>query len=173
MVHSFRMEPMFIYGSDFFVFKPGILLAALGFVITLSVTFGNLTLGAVTLSLNWQFLGLAIFVVGLQLFFLGCIAQVLFDYTGRRTGRWLRLFPYTRTVLSALGLIVVGIALAIPLAIVYLNNDLALTSANFVQDHLAVTGLAILIAGVQLFVFALLLHGAAVATARRRPKLLP
>jgi glycosyltransferase involved in cell wall biosynthesis len=168
-----NLRAMFIYGSDFFVFKPGIVLALLGFLITLSVTFGNLKLGAVTLSLNWQFLGLAIFVVGLQLFFLGCIAQVLFDYTGRRTGRWLRAFPYTRTVLTAVVLVVVGVALAVPLAIVYLGNDLALTSANFVQDHLAVTGLAVLIAGVQLFVFVLLLHGAAVATARRRPKLLP
>ena len=35
-----------------------------------------------TLSLNWQFFGLAMLVVGLQGFFLGCIAQVLFDYTG-------------------------------------------------------------------------------------------
>ena len=43
-------------------------------------------------------------VVGLQFVFLGCVAQVLFDYTGRRKRRWLRLFPYTRTVLIAFGL---------------------------------------------------------------------
>ncbi len=39
--------------------------------------------GRSTLSLNWQFLGVALLAVGLQAFFLGCIAQVLFDYTGR------------------------------------------------------------------------------------------
>ena len=61
----------------------------------------------------------------------------------------------------------VGIGLAVPLAVAYLDNDLALTSANFVQDHLAVTGLAGAIAGAQLFVFVLLLHGAVVATSRR------
>ena len=46
------------------------------------MSFGNLKIGAVTLSLNWQFLAVGVFVVGLQAFFLGCIAQVLFDYTG-------------------------------------------------------------------------------------------
>lgn len=164
-----NLRAMFIYGSDFFVFKPGIVLATLGFLVTAVVTFGDVKLGAVTLSLNWQFLGLALFVVGLQAFFLGCIAQVLFDYTGRRTRHWLGTFPYTRTVLIAVGLVVLGIALATPLAVAYLGNDLALTSANFVQDHLAVTGLAAAIGGAQLFVFVLLLHGAAVATANRRP----
>ena len=53
------------------------------------------------MSLNWQFLGLAVLVVGVQAFFLGCIAQVLFDYTGRKTARWLHGFQYTRRVLIA------------------------------------------------------------------------
>jgi glycosyltransferase involved in cell wall biosynthesis len=166
-----NLRAMFIYGSDFFVFRPGIVLTLLGLLIALPTTFGDLKLGALTLSLNWQFLGLALFVVGLQAFFLGCIAQVLFDYTGRRTRRWLGVFPYTRTVLISIGLVLAGFALAIPLAVAYLNNDLALTTANLVEDHLAVTGLLAVIAGAQLFVFVLLLNGAAVATARRRPNL--
>jgi glycosyltransferase involved in cell wall biosynthesis len=161
-----NLRAMFIYGADFFVLKPGILLATVGLLLTLAVSFGDLTVGAVTLSLNWQFLGLALFVVGLQGFCLGCIAQVLFDYTGRRRERWLGLFPYTRTVLISAALVVIGIALGVPLAVAYLRNGLALTAANLTEDHLAVTGLAALIAGAQLFVFVLLLNGAAVATAR-------
>jgi glycosyltransferase involved in cell wall biosynthesis len=162
-----NLRAMFIYGSDFFVFKPGIALAAVGLLLVVPVTFGDVKLGPVTLSLNWQFLGLALFVVGLQAFFLGCIAQVLFDYTGRRTKRWLKLFPYTRTVAISAGLIACGIGMAIPLAVAYLNNGLVLTTSNFVQDHIAVTGLTAAIAGAQLFVFVLLLHGAVVATSRR------
>jgi glycosyltransferase involved in cell wall biosynthesis len=164
-----NLKAMFVYGADFFVFKPGIVLVALGLLLTVPVSFGNLKLGAVTLSLNWQFLGLALLVVGLQAFFLGCIAQVLFDYTGRKTKRWLSLFPYTRTVLIAVSLVVVAIGLCVPLAIAYLNNGLELTAGNAVVDHLAVTGLAAGIAGVQLFVFVLVLQGAVVATTRRRP----
>ena len=164
-----NLRAMFIYGSDFFVLKPGMVLTLLGLIGTLAVTFGDLKLGRVTLSLNWQFLSVAMFVVGLQAVFLGGIAQVLFDFSGRRTRRWLRVFPYTRSVLIAMLLVVAGIGLAVPLAVGYLNNNLLLTSANFVQDHLAVTGLAAVIAGAQLFVFVLLLHGAVVATARSRP----
>lgn len=162
-----NLRAMFIYGSDFFVFKPGIVLAVLGVLLTVPVTFGDIKLGPVTLSLNWQFLGLALLVVGLQAFFLGCIARVLFDYTGRERQRWLRAFPYTRTVLTSWLMIAAGAGLAVPLAVAYLGHGLVLTSANFVQDHLAVTGLAAGIAGAQLFVFVLLLHGAVVATSRR------
>ena len=99
-----NLRAMFVYGSNFFVFKPGIVLVALGLLLTLPVSFGDLALGPVTLSLNWQFLGVALLTVGLQAFFLGCIAQVLFDYTGKFKERWLRVFPYTRTVLIAFGL---------------------------------------------------------------------
>ena len=52
-------------------------------------------------------------------------------------------------------LVVVGIGLAIPWLVAYLDNELALTTANLLQDHLAVTGLAAAIAGAQLFVFVL------------------
>ena len=140
-------------------------------IVTIACSFGNLTLGAVTLSVNWQFFAVAVFVVGLQFVFLGGIAHILFDYTGRQTRRWLKAFPYTRTVLIALLLVLAGIGLAVPLLVAYLDNGLTLTTSNCVQDHLAVTGVAAGIAGAQLFAFVLLLHGAVVATARRRPKL--
>jgi glycosyltransferase involved in cell wall biosynthesis len=164
-----NLRAMFVYGSDFFVFKPGLVLIALGLLLTLPLSFGDLDLGPITLSLNSQFLGVAVLTVGGQAFFLGCIAQVLFDYTGRYRERWLRIFPYTRTVLIAFGLVVLGIVLAIPLVVSYLENDLALQRADTVENHLAVTGLAAVIAGAQLFVFTLLLHGAVVATTQGRP----
>jgi glycosyltransferase involved in cell wall biosynthesis len=164
-----NLRAMFVYGSSFFVFKPGIALVVIGLLLALPVSFGDLDLGAVTLSLNWQFLGVALLTVGFQAFSLGCIAQVLFDYTGRHRLRWLRVFPYTRTVLIAFGLIVLGIALAFPLVHAYLANDLALQQADTLENHLAVTGLATVITGAQLFVFTLLLHGTVVATSRGRP----
>jgi hypothetical protein len=161
---------MFIYGSDFFLFKPGVALMVLGLLLTAPVTFGDIDLGAVALSLNWQFLGVAILAVGCQTFFFGCIAQVLFDYTGRNAHRWLRVFPYTRTVLIAFALGLLGVALSIPLVVTYIKNDLALGRADAVENHLAVTGLAAAITSAQLFVFALLLHGTIIATTRVRPR---
>jgi glycosyltransferase involved in cell wall biosynthesis len=159
-----NLRAMFVYGSDFFVFKPGLALVAIGLLLTIPLSFGDLHLGAVTLSLNSQFLGVAVLTVGGQAFSLGCIAQVLFDYTGRHKQRWLGIFPYTRTVLLALGLVLLGIALAVPLVVSYIRNDLALQSADTIANHLAVTGLAAVIVGAQLFILTLLLHGAVVAT---------
>jgi glycosyltransferase involved in cell wall biosynthesis len=159
-----NLRAMFIYGSHFFVFKPGLVLMALGVLLTLPVSFGDLDLGPVVLSLNWQFLGVALITVGFQAFVLGCIAQILFDYTGRHRRRWLRIFPYTRTVLIAFGLVLLGIVLAIPLVVAYIGEGLALQRADTVENHLAVTGLAAVVLGAQLFVFTLLLHGTVVAT---------
>jgi hypothetical protein len=164
-----NLRAMFIYGSDFFLFKPGIALTALGLLLTLPLSFGDVEIGPVGLSLNSQFLGVAIFAVGFQTFLLGCVAQVLFDYTGRHSRRWRRVFPYTRTVLLGFGLVVLGVACAIPLVVTYTTSDLALQRANTIQNHLALTGLAALIAGAQLFVFTLLLHGTMLATTRGRP----
>jgi glycosyltransferase involved in cell wall biosynthesis len=165
-----NLRAMFVYGADYFVLKPGIVLTLIGLLLTLALTFGNITLGAISLSLNWQFLGLAAFVVGMQGIFLGAIAQILFDYTGRKRQRWLRAFPYTRTVLLAMLLVLTGIGLAVPLAVAYVNNGLTLTTANLAQDHLAVTGLLAAVGGAQLFVFVLLMHGAVVATGQARPR---
>jgi hypothetical protein len=164
-----NLRAMFVYGSDFFVFKPGIALTVLGLLIVLPVTFGDLDVGPVTLSLNWQFLGLAMMAVGLQAFFLGCIAQVLFDYTGRYSQRWLSVFPYTRSALIALCLVIIGVALAMPLVVSYFDNDFQLSPADTGKNHLAVTGLAAVISGAQLFVSTLVLHGTVAATTRGRP----
>jgi glycosyltransferase involved in cell wall biosynthesis len=163
-----NLRAMFVFGSDFFVFKPGIALALIGLLVVVPTTFGDLALGSVTLSVNWQLLGLALLAVGLQAFFLGCVAQVLFDYTGRFSRRWLRVFPYTRSALVAFGLVVLGIGLTVPLVLSYFENDFRLSPAASGEQHLAVTGLAVVVSGAQLFVFTLLLHGAVAATTRGR-----
>jgi hypothetical protein len=76
------------------------------------------------------------------------------------------VFPYTRTVALAVGLGVLGVALAVPLVITYATSEFALTRADSIQNHLAVTGLAAAITGAQLFVSTLVLHGTILATAR-------
>ena len=165
-----NLRAMFVYGSDFFVFRPGIVLASIGLLIVLLVSTGDVDLGPITLSLNWQFLGVAMLVVGLQGFFLGCIGKVLFDYTGRQTRRWLAVFPYTRSALISFGMFVLGCGLALPLFISYFQNDLKLNPTATAGNHLALTGLALVISAVQLFIFTLLLHGTVAATGDARTR---
>ena len=98
-----NLRAMFVYGADFFLFKPGLLLLALGLLLTLPLSFGPITIGPITFSLHWMLLGVSLAVLGLQCVYMGILAQVFFDYDGAATARWFRRFPYTRTVaLSAL-----------------------------------------------------------------------
>jgi len=163
-----NLRAMFVYGADFFVLRPGFFLLALGCLLTFPLSLGPVTIGPITASLYTMMIGLVLTVVGLQGIFLGCVAQVLFDYTGRATRRWLRVFPYTRTVLIALALIALGIIACIPLVVTYFQNDMQLGAPEDAEPHLAVLGLTLATAGFSIFVYTLVLHGSAVATARRR-----
>ena len=65
---------------------------------TLPLTAGPISIGSFQLSLYWMLIGTTVTLVGLQAFLLGCIAQVLFDYSGRARERWLTVFSYDRSL---------------------------------------------------------------------------
>jgi hypothetical protein len=161
-----NLRAMFVYGSDFFLLKPGLVLFLLGMVCTLPLSGGPITIGHFTFSLYWMLVGVTATVVGLHAFFLGVIAQVLFDYQGRARRRWLALFPYTRSVVAAGVIVVSGIACVVPLLVYYIGHNERLSLTASVQDGLAVTGLMLMVIGSSLFTFTLVLHGAAITSRR-------
>ena len=138
---------MFVYGANFFLYKPGLALLALGLLLTVPLSLGPITIGAVTLSHHWMLLGVSLAVLGLQCVYMGILSQVFFDYAGPVADKWFRRFRYTRAVgLSAL-LFGAGFALSTLLGVHYLRNNfrLSLTAAI---SYLGVTGLLLMIAGV-------------------------
>lgn len=165
-----NLRAMFIYGADFFLVKPGLILTVLGLLLMVPVSFGNLDVGPFALSIYWQLLGLTLLAIGWQTMLLGGVAQVLFDYTGRNGHRWRRLLPYSRTTLGAVGIAVLGVAMTVPLAVTYFSNDLALEQGDSRASHLAVTGLGLIVVGAQLFVSTLLLHGAMISIHQGWPR---
>ena len=52
-----NLRAMFIYGAAFFLYRPGLLLAAIGAALMLPLSFGPVTLGPITFSLHWMLLG--------------------------------------------------------------------------------------------------------------------
>jgi glycosyltransferase involved in cell wall biosynthesis len=162
-----NLRAMFVYGADFFVFKPGLVALALGLLLTVPLAGGPIDLGPITLSLYWMLLGMALTSLGLTAVLLGAVAQVLFDYTGRFKRRWLRLMPYTRTVFAAATLVLLGIALLIPLVVAYISHHYKLEPAIDYRNHMAVLGITMMLCGFLLFAFTLLVHGAVVATQGR------
>lgn len=162
-----NLRAMFVYGADFFLYRPGLLLLLMGLLLTLPLSRGPVAAGPITLSLHWMLLGLTLCVLGLHGFYVGALARVFLDYSGETRRRWLAVFSYTRSVaLSALAA-AGGVAFAAPLVVRYIDSGFRLTADVFPATHLAVTGLLMVIGGFMNFTFTLALHAAA---ANVRPK---
>lgn len=157
-----NLRAMFIYRAEFFALKPGLALLAVGLVLTLPLSFGPFSVGALHFQLHWMLLGVTLSVLGLQSFFFGCLAQVLTDYSGRARRRWMSVFRYTRTVAVSVLLFGLGLGLGADLVIRYLSNGLKLPASTGPIDYLAVTGLLFVIAGFSFFCFTLVLHATGV-----------
>jgi glycosyltransferase involved in cell wall biosynthesis len=161
-----NLRAMFVYGADFFLYRPGFVLTGVGLLLTLPLSFGPVRIGFVEFSLHWMLLGLTLATLGLQCIYLGILTQVFFDYSGEVTKRWFDRFRYTRTVLAAAGLFAIGLALTGSLLWSYLGHGLKLVQGASVS-YLAVTGLLFMISGFMTFTFTLLLHSTSVIVWRR------
>jgi glycosyltransferase involved in cell wall biosynthesis len=152
-----NLRAMFTYGADFFVYKPGLALLSMGLLLTLPLTFGPVTIGPVSFSLFWSLAGLTLAVLGLQSFFLGCLAQSICDMTGTARQRWLRIFRYDRALFVSLTLVLAGIIMASFLVVQYLQHGLRLPSIGG-TSYRAVTGCLLIMMGFVVFANTLLLH---------------
>ena len=164
-----NLRAMFVYGADFFALKPGMMLLCTGLLTTIPLSLGPVSVGRVTFSLFTMLLGVTLSILGLQSVYFGCVAQVLSDFTGEGRRRWSRVFPYTRTVLLSAGAVCLGIFLALPLLLQYVEYGLTLPPDITTRNHLAVMGLLLMVAGFMTFAFTLVLH-AALDTTRHGPQ---
>lgn len=157
---------MFVYGADFFLVKPGFVLLVLGLLITIPLSFGQVSIGPVTLSLYWSIAGVALAVLGLQSVYLGVIVRMVNEDDGAIRRRWLRRFRYNRAVTLSVFLFAVGIALVSSLIFEYIGHDLSLSSQVGTLSYRTVTGLLLMIIGFMTFTFTLVLHAFDLAARR-------
>ena len=130
----------------------------MGLLLTLPLSFGEITFGPITFNLYWMLIGLTLSVLGLQSIYFGCLAAVFLDYTGRARQRWRRVFRYTSTVVASGVIFLVGLALAAAVLVYYLTHRFSLPGTTSVIDHLGIVGLLFMIVGFSTFCFTLLLH---------------
>jgi glycosyltransferase involved in cell wall biosynthesis len=159
-----NLRAMFIYGANFFLFRPGLVLLTVGCLLTFPLSFGPVTLGPITFSLHWMLLGMSLAVLGLQCVYMGILAQVLFDYSGDVAERWFRRFRYTRSVALSAIVFSIGFVFTALLTRTYLEHGFSLPSTT---NNLGFTGLLLMIVGFMSFTFTLILHSTAVAVRRR------
>ncbi len=163
-----NLKAMFIYGSDFFTFKPGVISFLLGLLLCLPATFGVVTIGSISLSLFWQLLGMSLVVLGLIGIYAGIISKVLFDYTGQEATKWTRILSYTRSTIISGALTFIGISTMVPLLNDYFSNGLVLPPPPHPSTHLAITGLMLSLSGLITFNFTLIIHASMLATRFRQ-----
>jgi len=159
-----NLRAMFVYGANFFLFKPGIFLLLLGCLLTFPLSCGPLTVGPITFSLHWMLLGVSLSVLGLQCVYMGILSQVFFDYSGAVREKWFQRFSYTRTVALSGAVFALGLIFSVLLTVTYFRNDYSLPAST---NNLGFTGLLLMIAGFMSFTFTLILHSTAVAVRRR------
>ena len=158
-----NLRAMFIHGAEFFLFKPGVLLTVLGLLLSLPLSFGDITIGKVHFSLLSMLVGVALVVIGLQSIYFGCLAHVFLDYGGRLRERWRRIFTYTKMMVISGVLFTVGLALAVVLLATFISRDFTLPDPSSTVPHLGVLGLMLMIVGFSTFCFTLLLHATSVS----------
>ena len=159
-----NLRAMFVYGADFFLFRPGIVLLTIGSIITYPLSLGPVTLGPITFSLHWMLLGMSLAILGLQCVYMGILAQIFFDYSGEVTAKWFRRFDYTRAVIVSAVLFLIGLSFEVFLTVSYFRNSLQLPDST---NNLGFTGLLLMITGFMTFTFTLILHSTAVAVRRK------
>jgi glycosyltransferase involved in cell wall biosynthesis len=159
-----NLRAMFVYGANFFLFKPGILLFTVGCLLTFPLSFGDIAVGPITFSLHWMLLGMSLAVLGLQCIYMGILSQVFFDYSGKVSARWFRRFSYARSVFVSALVFTIGLVFTGLLTKTYLENHYRLPAST---NNLGFSGLLLMIMGFMTFTFTLILHSTAVAVRKR------
>jgi len=153
-----NLRAMFVFGADFFLTIPGLLLLGVGLPPLCLLSLGPLTIAGVTLSVNSMLLCLLASILGLQLWLTGALAELLYDGTGRKRQRWLRRFSYTRTALATAAPFVVGLVLVLRFIAAFIAENYQFTDALVALNHQAIFGLFLLTGSALVFVCMLLMH---------------
>ena len=155
-----NLRAMFVHGATFFLAKPGAVFLALGMGLLIPLAGGPITVGPITFSLFWMLLGLVLAVVGLQCLYMGSLSRLFFDYSGDRSRRWVRRYPYNRMVGVSFLAFLAGLALEGVFLAKYVQGGFLLALAGHRSlIHLAVLGLFLLIFGFMNFTYCLTMNG--------------
>lgn len=162
-----NLRAMLLYGADFFLVRPGAAVLIPGILLSVLPLFGPLAIGPITLSLYWMLLGVVLTAIGLQSYCLGCVVQVVYQYSPETQARRLRLFSYDRAMIVSALLAVAGLAFGTPLVMEYFRSGLHLPHAEDGRTRMAVEGLLMLLSGFIIFSSTLVIQGAGLRVKRR------
>ena len=149
-----NLRVMFLYGADFFLFTPGVIIFLLGLLLTISLVNGEYSIGSIGLNLHWMLLGLTLTTLGYSAVQLGVISRVYNNFDETFTRRVEKFVTYDRGVITGLVLSLIGFLINLNLVFLWINSGLRL--AQFYYPGMF--GLLLMILGFQTFTFTLILQ---------------
>ena len=163
-----NLRAMFVYGADFFVLKPGLVLLALGLLLTLPLSFGPVTIGADHVLAVLDARGHDAHRRRASVLLPRVHRPDRSTTTRARPASAGSASSRTRepSLLSA-GAFLLGVVLTVPLVVDYVRSGLELPGEPGAVHHLAVTGLLAMIVGFTTFAFTLVVHAAAMTSSER------
>jgi len=149
-----NLKVMLVYTPDSFLLKPGILLTAIGAIISCALAVGPLTIGGVGFSLYWLLFGVTCVTLGYSSIQIGVLARVMHGLRPRSLKKLRQVLSYDRGMILSGGCVLVGLVFLGALVYRYLHSEFRL----FEISHPAIFGLLLIIVGFQTFCFTLLLE---------------
>jgi glycosyltransferase involved in cell wall biosynthesis len=163
------VQAMFTYGADFFLFWPGLLLAAVGLTAGFALGNGPITVGGVGFSLHWMLLFLLMGVIGFQALLTAILAKVIYDPEGREARRWHPWFGFNRVALVTGALFILGLMAGLGLVSEYLRLGYRLPSELGPASYRAVAGVGLCLLGALYFTFSLVFNALYESMAQNPP----
>jgi hypothetical protein len=162
-----NLRTMFLHAPDFFLYKPGAVMLAIGAFFTCAVVRGPVPLGRFELSSHSMLLGVTLSAIGFLAFFLGLLARVYHNFDPAYSRRAMRIWSYNRGMALAAALVAAGFVVDLQLVMEWVRGGLRLQEHEF--SFLGVFGLWLLIIGFETFAFTLILHMVDMTDRGRRP----
>lgn len=159
-----NLKAMLVYTPDSFLLKPGMVIMALGLLLSVSLANGPFQIGHIVFSLYWMLLGVTLTTLGYSCLQIGILSRMMHGLRPGFVGRFERFLTYDRGMLIAGLCCLAGFSLAAVLVWRYVQHGLRLESLSYS----AILGLLLIITGFQTFCFTLLIEMAKRVMPRER-----
>lgn len=166
------IQTMSIWGADFFLIRPGLVLFIVGGIGTGILSNGPLQIGNVGLSLHWMLLFLLLALVGLQSSLMGILARAVYGHKDHEKS-WQRVFRFNSAVLISSVLLISGILCFLPLIREYISSGYRLPPNLTAGSFRAVDGVGLVLWSFVHFTFSMLYNAVLISSQRNKGQSAP
>jgi glycosyltransferase involved in cell wall biosynthesis len=161
------LRVLFTNGADFFLYKPGLIVALIGLFGVAFLSTGPRVVGPVTMTLHAESLFMTLGVIGLLCVFMGIFARCLYDPGPTTADRWHKRFQFTRVAIIASFIGLFGLAIEAAFVYSYIDQGYRVNEDMKGISHMSIAGLTLLVTSFIIFVGSLVISAVAEVKQKR------